>query len=74
MTGYQSKKAASAAKMFDREEAIEQLVEDDFTYIMQEDAGLELLDSYLRDGFKGYREFTDQELVAEIQQREFMKS
>ena len=73
MTGYQSKKAASAAKLFDREAAIEQLANDDFEFIMN-GSGAELLDSYLNYGFKGYREYTNEELVAELQQRAEMAS
>ena len=73
MTGFQSKKAAAEAKAFDREEAEQFLVDDDFDYIMQTDNGLELLRDYLALGFKGYMNFTDAELVAEIKERNEMK-
>ena len=58
---------------FDREEAEQFLVDDDFEYIMQTDNGLELLRDYLALGFKGYMNFTDEELVAEINERKQMK-
>ncbi len=55
-----------------RDEMIEYLSDSDFDYIFQTDSGLELLRSYLEDGFKGYSNFTDEELVVEIQQRREM--
>jgi hypothetical protein len=57
----------------DREELVTYLSDSDFEYIMQEDTGLELLDSYLRDGFKGYAQFTDAELIVEYKQRKEME-
>lgn len=54
--------------MFDREKAIQELVNSDFQYIMSGD-GAEILDSYLTFGFKGYYEFTDEELICELEQR-----
>jgi hypothetical protein len=75
MTGYQSKKAAAEAKAFDREEAIDYLTESDFQYIMSGDGcGLELLRTYLEDGFKGYGNFEDEELVAEVNERKWMET
>ena len=73
MTGFASKKAAAEAKAFDRDAAEQFLVDDDFDYIMQQDTGLELLRDYLLIGFKGYMNFTDAELVAEINERKQMK-
>ena len=73
MTGFESKKAAAEAKAFDREEAEQFLVDDDFEYIMQTDNGLELLRDYLALGFKGYMNFTDEELLTEIKERNQMK-
>jgi hypothetical protein len=73
MTGYPSKKAAAEDKLFNRDEAEQFLVDDDFDYIMQTDNGLELLRDYLLIGFKGYANFTDAELVAEIKERKQMK-
>ena len=62
-------------KTFDREEAIDYLVENDFQYIMDGDGcGLELLRTYLEDGFKGYGNFTDEELVAEVKERKWMET
>jgi hypothetical protein len=70
MTGFQSKKAAASAKVFDREEAIDYLSESDFQYIIKDpDLGLEVLRTYLVDGFKGYGNFTDEELIAELRAR-----
>jgi len=73
MTGFQSKKASAEDKLFDREEAEQFLVDNDFDYIMQTDSGLELLRDYLLIGFKGYANFTDAELVAEIKERKEME-
>jgi hypothetical protein len=74
MTGFPSKKAAAEAKAFDREEAIDYLSDSDFQYIQEgSGGGLELLRSYLEDGFKGYGNFTDEELVAEIKERKWME-
>ena len=73
MTGYQSKKAAAEDKTFDREEAEQFLVEDDYQYIMQRDSGLEYLRDLLLIGFKGYCDYTDEELMTEIKQRNAMK-
>jgi hypothetical protein len=57
----------------DREEMVAYLCESDFQYIMHEDGGMELLDSYLRDGFKGYDAYTQEELIVEYQQRKEME-
>ena len=73
MTGFQSKRAMAEDKLFNRDEAEQFLVDDDFDYIMQQDTGLELLRDYLLIGFKGYMNFTDAELVAEIKERNEMK-
>jgi hypothetical protein len=73
MTGFQSKKASAEAKLFDRDEAEQFLVDEDFDYIMQTDNGLELLRDYLLLGFKGYANFTDAELVSEVKERKAMK-
>lgn len=69
MTGYQSKKAMAVDKLFDRDAAEQMLVGSDVDYIMQTEHGLELLRDYLLIGFKGYCNFTDAELVAEINER-----
>jgi len=73
MTGFESKKSAAEAKTFDRDEAEQFLVEDDYQYIMQRDSGLEYLRDLLLIGFKGYCEYTDAELIAELKQRKQMK-
>jgi hypothetical protein len=73
MTGFDSKRAMAQDKFFNRDEAEQFLVDEDFDYIMQTDNGLELLRDYLLLGFKGYANFTDAELVAEIKERKAMK-
>ena len=58
----------------DREEMIDFLIDSDFRYIMECANGPELLDSYLGFGFKGYQNFTDDELRYEVAQREEMNN
>jgi hypothetical protein len=72
MTGFQSKKDMAMDKLFDRDAAEQALVDSDFDYIMQTDNGLELLRDYLLLGFKGYANFSDAQLVAEINERKQM--
>jgi len=55
--------------MFDREKAIQELVDNDFEYIMSGD-GDDILESCLTIGFKGYRAMTDEELIMELEQRD----
>lgn len=75
MTGFTSKKTSAADKLFDREEAVDYLTESDFQYIINGDGmGLELLRTYLEDGFTGYGNFTDEELKAEIKERKWMET
>jgi hypothetical protein len=50
---------------------VEFLADSDFDYIIHGD-GVELLDSYLRNGFKGYEAYTEEELIAEVAQRKEM--
>jgi hypothetical protein len=50
------------------------LIDSDFRYIMECANGPELLDSYLGHGFKGYHNFTDAELIAEVAQRKEMEN
>lgn len=57
-----------------REEAIQYLCQKDFEYINSSDgAGLELLDSILADGFKGYGNYTDEELNSAVMERKEME-
>jgi hypothetical protein len=56
--------------MFDRELAIQELVDNDFDTVMNSDYGVELLRSILDSGFKGYRGMTDEELIMELEQRD----
>ena len=53
----------------DRDEMIDFLVDSDYRYIMECANGPELLDSYLKFGFKGYFNYTDAELIAEYNER-----
>ena len=56
-----------------RDEMVEFLADSDFDYIIHGD-GVELLDSYLRNGFKGYEAYTEEELIAEVAQRKEMEA
>ena len=57
-----------------REEVIQYLCQKDFEYINSSDgAGLELLDSILADGFKGYGNYTDEELNTAVAERKEME-
>ena len=56
--------------MFDRELAIQELVDNDFDTVMNSDYGVELLRSMLDSGFKGYRAMSDEELIMELEQRD----
>jgi hypothetical protein len=57
-----------------REEMVEYLSDSDYDYIMQTDGGIELLRSYIEDGFKGYSNYTDEELKLEVEQRKEMEN
>lgn len=60
----------NSKKQADREAAIQWLCQKDFEFINEGDgAGLELLDSILENGFKGYINYTDQELNDAIAER-----
>ena len=64
----------NSKKEADREVAIEYLCERDFDFINESNgAGLELLDSILKDGFKGYGNYTDRELNDAIAERKEME-
>lgn len=52
-----------------REKMIEALVDSDFNSIMNGDA-LELLNSYLEFGHRGYRDYSILELIRECNERE----
>ena len=55
-----------------RDEMVDFLIDEDIDFIMKEAANdvFELLASYLGSGFKGYGNFTDEELETEVKQRE----
>jgi len=59
----------------DREEMVQLLVDYDIDYIMGDAAqdDYSMLAAYLVKGFKGYANFTDEELVAEVSERMYMK-
>jgi hypothetical protein len=57
--------------MFDRYAVIKLLIEDDVDYIENcGDDGRIQLHSYLQDGFKGYANFTNDELIKECEERD----
>ena len=58
--------------MFDRELAIQELIDNDFSDIFNLGQRWRdvLLESILRNGFKGYAEMTDEELISELEQRD----
>jgi len=70
MSGFESKKAMASDKLFDSFAAAEELEEQDFQYIMNQDGGVEMLRSILAYGFKGYTNFTNEELKQELNERE----
>jgi hypothetical protein len=57
------------AKAFDREAAIDELEEQDYQYIMNKDGGVEYLRNILFYGHLGYSNYTDAELIAELNER-----
>ena len=67
-------KLKNLKKQADREAAIRWLCQKDFEFINSGDgAGLELLDSILDSGFKGYGNYTDKELTEAIVERKEME-
>ena len=67
-------KLKTIKKKADREAAIKWLCPKDFEFINSGDgAGLELLDSILDSGFKGYGNYTDRELTEAIVERKEME-
>ena len=59
--------------MFDREKAIQELVDNDIDSIIQsynEMGDLSVLAYMLDMGFRGYRNYTDEKLIQELQERD----
>ena len=59
--------------MFDREKAIQELVDNDIDSIIQsynEMGDLSVLAYMLDMGFRGYRNYTDEKLMQELQERD----
>lgn len=54
--------------MFDREMAIEELVCNDMDTVRNDDGWY--LSSILSNGFKGYKNMTDEELIQELRERD----
>jgi len=54
--------------MFDRFEAIDELINNDINTIQSDDGWY--LSSLLRSGFKGYEYMTDEELIEELKARD----
>ena len=64
----------NSKKKMDREVAIQWLCQKDFEFINEGDgAGLELLDSILDSGFKGYGNYSDRELNDAIAEKKEME-
>jgi hypothetical protein len=57
-------------QVFNRERAIEALVDNDRDFIFNQDAGLEWVESILRRGFTGYNDQSDPELHQECLERD----
>lgn len=57
--------------MFNRNEAIETLISDDVQTIIFNQAN-DYLDAILRHGMKGYADYTDEELISELQDRDIL--
>lgn len=59
--------------MFDREKIIEELVQDDLLYIKEDGHQayiVAMIERYLREGFKGYENFSEEELIQECEDRD----
>ena len=62
-------------QVFNREKAIESLLDNDRDYVLNSDGcGLEWLEMLLRTGFDGYQNYTDHELVQECLERDMPES
>lgn len=57
-----------------RDEMIDYLVDSDYHFVMENSNGPGLLDDYIRFGFKGYLNFSDEELKVEYQTRKQIES
>jgi hypothetical protein len=56
--------------MFDRDKAIECLTDDDINTVLHDDYGPEYLHGILYSGFKGYQNYTDEQLMQEMTERD----
>lgn len=59
--------------MFDRETVIESIIDNDFESLFQPDNAYydySFFESILREGFKGYDNMTDEELMKECEERD----
>lgn len=56
--------------MFDRQLAINELVDNDLNDILNHGDDNWILSSILLDGFVGYNNFTDEQLMQELQERD----
>jgi hypothetical protein len=61
-------------QVFNREKAIQSLVSNDMDYVNNTSGGLEWLESMLRQGFTGYDNYTDHDLVEECLNRDLPDS
>lgn len=56
--------------MFDRDRAINELVDNDLSDILQHGDDNWILSTILLDGFTGYNNYTDEQLMQELQERD----
>ena len=55
--------------MIDRDKIIDRLIDDDYDTVMS--GGNDYLYGLLYSGFKGYQNYTDEQLITEINERDF---
>ena len=56
--------------MFDRDKAINELVDNDLSDILQNGDDNWILSTILLNGFKGYNNYTDEQLMQELTERD----
>ena len=59
--------------MFNRDKAINELLDQDLWDILHAEGDNWILTAILADGFKGYNNFTDEELMRECEERDIME-
>ncbi len=61
-------------QVFNRQKAIQSIIDSDLDYVQNTGSGAEWLRALLNDGFEGYDNFTDHELVMECLNRDMPDS